>query len=1065
MKPGPERGGTRVDPRVRSSLRFALAVVVAAGGYGFEGRAQCTDLVLMAQKDLSGNDVELSWSGGCCAGGGCSVEYDLYSSISPKMTSFPSHLLGDPVPSPLTSFVDVGAGADGRGLVCYVVSDQTKTDLQVTSPLPGFNTSSPTIAVSGTHVGGVTDVWVNEQLADLGASTFDVLDPPGVPLALGVNTIYASARQSALPYANLALVFGPAGSLAGNPPPSIEFPDPGDGSTIRDDTPTLKVWFCDLDGRATIDTASKFLQLDGLDVTTLFGNQANVTCASGHEGIEFSYTPSTPLADGTHFLAATVADTAGYTTNGSAAFELDPPLITNLTPGQGTVTTTVTIDGAGFDPGGTNIVRFGSTVASIEPTPPMTDTQITTKVPTGAVGGPVTVEVNGRVSNEFPFKVLLGTGFSAITSVAINDAMADASRTPILFAAAATSDEVWQVMMDGTYEGKLINNNDPVGLPVDSLGNTYFGSSFTGSNNGPVGRVAPPPPGSFGSIVMNTRLLGETESRIDGCGAPSPSGPGDRLYLLDGANGKIKRIDEDGSGGLSTSRVGTGVYTFVRSNGIIKSQSGTELYFTDQSFLKSIPVGGGTTTTLFSGGGPTGMANSLTPEGWVVVAHRGLAGGRRVSVIDPTSCSPGPCVVYVLAIPGQRLYDVDFGTDADGPYVVVVAEESEVYRVGEPTISLSAFDGSSTYPIPDRVDADFDPIAGAVQPGTQFLVLQASLNPAALIPDGAPPPFPAEVEWMVEDVDDPSDDPQIDPNGPAGDDNVVALGFNPYAPLWEEWGSYTMGGGSPSNSTTVTTAILGGKSQVQLNLAGRPGENYRVTARVTVPIYGDLEAESNVFTVWKVLYLELDSMGPCQGPFGADDVPCTDVPQPDVGNPSFEYFVDAFRPAYVDVRDAGQPSPNVRFQYHVEDATQTQLLVQGTLGREPPISSRGYWELVLQNAYDGPIGKDNDPDIEDARTGATYIIPGVNSASLNFSETIRDDAVEKSKDLVYAQRYVELHEAVHQFAADDQSGGVMEYFGDPYLTSCQIKIIRRCIEFPSELNFIPASQTCTITCP
>jgi hypothetical protein len=279
--------------------------------------------------------------------------------------------------------------------------------------------------------------------------------------------------------------------------------------------------------------------------------------------------------------------------------------------------------------------------------------------------------------------------------------------------------------------------------------------------------------------------------------------------------------------------------------------------------------------------------------------------------------------------------------------------------------------------------------------------------------------------------------------------------------------------GSNSNSATVHTAIVDGVSMVMLNFSPYPGDNFKVTAQVSIPVYGTLEAVSPTVTIWKKLYVELDSMGQCDGPMDDDDddAICTDISQPDIS-----FLANAFRPAYVDVFDAetyqaGQTTPNTPFKYHLSSAAEKGT--QGQAASQLPESSSGYWEVEIQGSYEDHKDFDNDPD------GEANVILGATARKLNdpqkrwsfvHNETIRDkarygkpDAGITSYDDFYVMSYVVLHEIAEHFRLADDTDYIMNFLEEPVFSNCHIKVIRRCIEYPGPFEDFP--DPCSATCP
>ena len=85
------------------------------------------------------------------------------------------------------------------------------------------------------------------------------------------------------------------------------------------------------------------------------------------------------------------------------------PIITNFAPASGTVGSTVTITGSGFDTTpANNIIFFGATQATVTAATP---TQVTVTVPTGATYQPISVMVNGLTGfSSKPFLVTFPDG-------------------------------------------------------------------------------------------------------------------------------------------------------------------------------------------------------------------------------------------------------------------------------------------------------------------------------------------------------------------------------------------------------------------------------------------------------------------------------------------------------------------------------------------------------------------------------------------------------------------------------------------------------------------------------
>ncbi len=94
-------------------------------------------------------------------------------------------------------------------------------------------------------------------------------------------------------------------------------------------------------------------------------------------------------------------------TSFTCASEPQAPYIHYLDPAGGVVGSVVMLNGSGFDPNPQyNKVSFNGSLASVKRS---TLSTIAVEVPVGAVSGPVTVEVNGMVSNQMQYNVFLQT--------------------------------------------------------------------------------------------------------------------------------------------------------------------------------------------------------------------------------------------------------------------------------------------------------------------------------------------------------------------------------------------------------------------------------------------------------------------------------------------------------------------------------------------------------------------------------------------------------------------------------------------------------------------------------
>ena len=155
----------------------------------------------------------------------------------------------------------------------------------------------------------------------------------------------------------------------------------------------------------------------GMQVT-FTGSGFGATQGSGSVG--FNNTAGTVVSWSDTQVVATVAagtnpGNAWVTQNGTRsnyiAFTIvSPPTISSLSPGSGSVGTSVTITGTSFGATqGTSTISFNGTIAT---STSWSDTSITALVPSGATTGNVVVNVSGLATNGIPFTVLTNSGLT-----------------------------------------------------------------------------------------------------------------------------------------------------------------------------------------------------------------------------------------------------------------------------------------------------------------------------------------------------------------------------------------------------------------------------------------------------------------------------------------------------------------------------------------------------------------------------------------------------------------------------------------------------------------------------
>jgi hypothetical protein len=681
-------------------------------------------------------------------------------------------------------------------------------------------------------------------------------------------------------------------------------------------------------------------------------------------------------------------------------------------------------------------------------------TQLVATVPATAISGPVTVTVNSRTSNPAAFNVLVDNVLLDASSITYEDANGSLWVADRDFP--STADNIWEYIPPGASWQKLDRpqyNLPYIAKDFDSAQQPYYcNGQNTSANQGSISYI------NAANSNVFYRAAGASSTDPVYCrGLAVPSNATEPVFFLDGNLGNVRRVPA-GTAAIDKN-YGNSTFTFNNPAGAVLMNNTDLVVSTTSTIYKIAPDE--TVTTLDTG--YSGAAGIDWNGSHLLVADMAA---NKIVLFNPTDAANQK---WTLAASLNSPRAVAFGSGAD----IWALEQTRFFKLPKPSLFLQARTNTSSYPIPTKVYADYNSYDNVNEPTHQFLLLEVSLNPLTLIKDGCPDPYPAKITWTVEDPDDPSDDLQIDPNGSAGADNTLQLGNYPSSPQWDDWDIYSMDEGTSSDNATVHTAIVNGVSMVILNFSGYPGDNFKVTAQVSIPVYGTLEAVSPTITIWKKLYVELDSMGPCEGPMDLDDddAVCSDIPQPDIS-----FLANAFRPAYIEVLDAetyqaGQTTPGTPFKYHL--SADAEKGAQGQLASQSPTSSAGYWEVEIQGSYEDDQNFDNDPDGEvGVILGATVRKLSDPQARWSFvhNEAVRDKSAYGSPlsgipsyDDFYVRMYVALHEISEHFRLVDDTDYIMNFLEEPVFSNCHIKVIRRCIEYPGP--FAGFSDPCSATCP
>jgi regulation of enolase protein 1 (concanavalin A-like superfamily) len=253
-----------------------------------------------------------------------------------------------------------------------------------------------------------------------------------------------------------------------------------------------------------------------------YGNQTGTYTTSIDVGNVISSTLDLPAGQRS-FVVVQAYNTSSQMSTRSGEIVADlsttpAPTLTNLSPGSGTVGTSVTISGTNFgSTQGTNIVRFNGTVA---PPTSWSASSIVAAVPGGATTGPVTVTVGGVPSNGTTFTVtspapsvtsLSPTSGAVGTAVTINGANFGSTQgaSTIRFNGTVATPTSWNAssIVAAVPSGATTG---PVTVTVNGVASN--GATFTVASPAPSVTSLSPTSGAVGTAVtINGANFGATQ--------------------------------------------------------------------------------------------------------------------------------------------------------------------------------------------------------------------------------------------------------------------------------------------------------------------------------------------------------------------------------------------------------------------------------------------------------------------------------------------------------------------------------------------------------------------------
>ncbi|WP_372439640.1 Ig-like domain-containing protein [Pseudomonas aeruginosa] len=525
---------------------------------------------------------------------------------------------------------------------------------------PVLNPSNGT-TLSGTAEPGATVTLTDGNGNPIGQVTADGSGnwsfTPGTPLANG-TVVNATASD---PTGNTS---APASTTVDSVAPAAPVVNPSNGAEIS----------------GTAEPGATVTLTDGS------GNPIGQVTADGSGN--WSFTPSTPLADGT-VVNATATDPAGNTGGqGSATVDAIAPATptVNLSNGSnlsGTAepgSTVILTDGNGNPIA--EVTADGSGNWTYTPSTPIANGTVVNVVAEDAAGNsspPATVTVDSSAPPAPVINPSNGVVISGTAEAGATVTLTDAGGNPI-----------GQVTADGsgnwsfTPGTPLANGTVIVATATDPTGNTGPQAATT------VDAVAPPAPvidPSNGSVIAGTAEAGATVILTDGGGNPigqaTADGSGNWSFTPGTplANGTVINAVAQDPAGNTSGPTSTTVDAVAPATPVVNPSNGSVIAGTAEA---------GATVILTDGGGnPIGQATADGSGNWSFTPGTPLANGSVVNAVaqDAAGNTSGPASTTVDSVaPATPVLDPSNGTVISGtaePGVRVILPDGNGNPIGQ----------------------------------------------------------------------------------------------------------------------------------------------------------------------------------------------------------------------------------------------------------------------------------------------------------------------------------------------------------------------------------------------
>ncbi|MBG5776177.1 BapA prefix-like domain-containing protein, partial [Pseudomonas aeruginosa] len=520
--------------------------------------------------------------------------------------------------------------ADGTVVNATATDPAGNTSGQGSTTVDGVAPTTPTVNLSnGSSLSGTAEP----------GSTVILTDGNGNPIAEVTadgsgNWTYTPST----PIANGTVVNVVAQDAAGNS-------SPGASVTVDSQAPAAPV-VNPSNGTTLSGTAEP-----GATVTLTDGNGNPIGQVTADGSGNWSFTPGTPLANGT-VVNATASDPTGNTSApASTTVDSVAPAAPVVNPSNGAeisgtaepgATVTLT-DGSGNPIG--QVTADGSGNWSFTPSTPLADGTVvnaTATDPAGNTSGPASVTVDAIAP---PAPVIDPSNGVVISGTA------EAGATVIL--TDGNGNPIGQVTADGsgnwafTPATPLANGTVINALAQDAAGNNSSPTSATVDSLAPAAPVIDP---SNGSVIAGTAEAGATVILTDGNGNPigqvTADGSGNWSFTPGTplANGTVVNAVAQDAAGNTSGPASTTVDSVAPAAPVIDPSNGSVIAGTAEA---------GATVILTDGGGnPIGQATADGSGNWTFTPSTPLANGTVINAVaqDPAGNTSGPASVTVDAI-------------------------------------------------------------------------------------------------------------------------------------------------------------------------------------------------------------------------------------------------------------------------------------------------------------------------------------------------------------------------------------------------------------------------------